>query len=691
MSHPQHLSVDSSNSCSFLLPYYLTPGTVLPAEISGELAVWQSSLPGLLDEQGRLVSPREEMSPEFLLTAVTQKHEYSFTVRMLGLECQWLAGYTREPDENPNIRSIFVASSLHLALSTEEGGFEALNSNYGVLFAKADYSESVAGATKLLQTPRFFRLAHEGFGILATPLDHEGHVDRPGELLYFETVDFVHYEEKGRIKLTQAALLDYSCELEAATLRYRIGWKEESGESRFVTTKDFIHFDDPQAGEMFSAKLTDLAIEDARAGQLIALTASEAAYLRNKLGRVRNVSVDAPAITLQAGAASLNLDNVRVTARYSDGSVALKSIEADPVEVAALDLSQPGEYTLEGKIVRHHFPYPMMKTRPDPAVLLYKGRYYFISTDDDRQRKIYIRSADTLEGLEDGRTEEVLLWDGDIPDGERHGEHWAPELHAIGGRLYCFLAISVNNKWHGVQAHVALLKGDDPMNPQHWETPRRVLDRHGKVLADLAIRERSISLDMTYFEHNGKSYVCWSQPRWFGEEQERAALYIATVNPEQPWRLTSDPVRICRNEYGWDRGGGVASGVSEGPYVLKRGDRIYMVHSGSNVGPNYTVGLLEIAAADDPLDPAAWKKSNYPWMHSLSQPGQYGPGHNMFVQDEFGDWYNIYHACDARGGFRHASIRPVHFRFDGSPILDMKDEEELLPEYEQVTLTIAVE
>lgn len=154
--------------------------------------------------------------------------------------------------------------------------------------------------------------------------------------------------------------------------------------------------------------------------------------------------------------------------------------------------------------------------------------------------------------------------------------------------------------------------------------------------------------------------------------------------------MTSDAVRICRNEYGWDRNGDVASGVSEGPHVLKHGDRLYMVFSGSNVGPRYTVGVLEMAASGNPLNPADWRKSNYPWMHSLGIPGQFGPGHNAFVQDEFGDWYNVYHACGVDGGWRDASIRPVHFRFDGSPVLDMRDEEELLPELEQVTVTIVV-
>ncbi|MFD1176677.1 family 43 glycosylhydrolase [Paenibacillus puldeungensis] len=680
------------NNTSFLLPYFLTSDVVLPAEIGGEAVVWRSSLFELLDKHGQLVSQREEISPEFRLTANTNRQEYSFTVRLLGEERRWLAGYTREPNENSNVYSRFVADSLHLALSREreEGGFEALNSNYGVLFAKADYSRSEAGETKLLQMPRFFRLAGQGFGILAIPLDYEEHVDGPGELLYFETQDFVHYEEKNRIKITQTAWLDYSCELDAATRLYRIGWKEESGETRFVTTKDFKDFSLPQPGVIFPARFAQLPIEGARAGQLIALTASEAAYLEHKLGRVRHVSVDDPIITLNAGAPSLNLNNARVTARYTDGSVALKRIEVDRNEAATIDLSQPGRHELEAKIVRHRFPYPMMNTRPDPYVLLYKGRYYFISTDDDWQRKIFIRSSETLEGLEDGKTEEVLLWNGNVPEGERRGEHWAPELHVICGKLYCFLAISVNNAWDGVQAHVALLEGEDPMNPAHWGTPQRVLNRHGEVLTDTHHRERDISLDMTYFELGGKSYVCWSQPKWIGEEQELAALYMATVNPEQPWRLTSDPVRICRNEYGWDRNGGIASGVSEGPYVLKQGSRMFMIFSGSGVGPTYAVGMMEMSAAEDPLDIHAWRKYNYPLMHSLSQPGQYGPGHNMFAQDEFGDWFNVYHACGVNGGHRHASIRPVHFRFDGSPILDMKDEEELLPEYERITLTVVV-
>lgn len=679
-------------SSNIRVPYFLTPHTLLPSEVGGEPIIWHSSLRGLVDARGHLTPPKEGWSDEFKLIATTLRHVYSFKVRMLGTDCQWLAGYTRQQNENPNEYSGFVANSLHLSLSSDGKSFKPLNHNYGILFAKADYSITVEGKTQLLEKPRMFRLADNGFGILAIPLDYRGQVTRRGELLYFETTDFVHYEEKGVLKLTDSAILEYSCELDGATLLYRINWTEKDGEAWYRSTKDFVHINAPQQSESIYSEIPVSSETNLdKSAQLLAITPAEANHVRNKLGRIGNVSIEPPRIHVASGSSLLDLNFVRAKAIYSDGSYALKRIEIDPEEFSAMDLTESGEYTLRARVVRKHFPYPMMSTRPDPYILFWKGRYYFISTDDDGQKRIYIRSALTLEELEDGRAEEVLLWDGNVPHGERHGQHWAPELHVICGKLYCFLAISVNGEWHGVQAHVAVLEGDDPMVPNHWGEPRRVLNRQGEVLANPYIHERCVTLDMTYFEHKGKSYVCWSQAQWFGEEQERASLYLATVNPQDPWRLTCPPARICRNEYGWDRNGGEASGVSEGAFVLVQEHKLFMVFSGSSVGPNYAVGLLEMDASSDPMDPDSWKKWNYPVMHSHSLPGQYGPGHNMFMQDHYGDWYHVYHACGRNGGFRHASIHPIHFRLDGSPILDIKDEEELLPELEWLNMTIKVE
>lgn len=66
--------------------------------------------------------------------------------------------------------------------------------------------------------------------------------------------------------------------------------------------------------------------------------------------------------------------------------------------------------------------------------------------------------------------------------------------------------------------------------------------------------EDGITLDMTYFEVNGVSYVCWAQremtnDRGFGTSD----LYIATIDKQNPYQLTSDPTCILRPQYGWDR------------------------------------------------------------------------------------------------------------------------------------------
>src|SRR5690606_31791353 len=213
----------------------------------------------------------------------------------------------------------------------------ALNSNYGILFAKADYSYTVVGETILFGMPRLFRLAKQGFGILAIPLNEHGKIQRSGEVLFFTTTDFVHYEERGRIKLSENTLMDYSCELDAETLLYRIGWKEKDGKTRFVTTDDFIQFSSPKLGEMFPVNFHQLTVESAENAQLITLTASEAEYVRNKLGRVRHVSIDPLSVSIPVGSTSLHVDTIRATARYSDSSISLKRIAVDPVEVAALD------------------------------------------------------------------------------------------------------------------------------------------------------------------------------------------------------------------------------------------------------------------------------------------------------------------------------------------------------------------
>lgn len=69
---------------------------------------------------------------------------------------------------------------------------------------------------------------------------------------------------------------------------------------------------------------------------------------------------------------------------------------------------------------------------------------------------------------------------------------------------------------------------------------------------------------MTEFEVNGRVYAAWSQ-RQFHPVDQGAWLYIAQLDPEEPWKLISDPVLLSMPEYGWANN---HTFVDEGPFAL---------------------------------------------------------------------------------------------------------------------------
>src|SRR5699024_9407345 len=169
-----------------------------------------------------------------------------------------------------------------------------------------------------------------------------------------------------------------------------------------------------------------------------------------------------------------------------------------------------------------------------------------------------------------------------------------------------------------------------------------------------------------------------------------ASVFIATMDPADPTRLTSDPVRIVAPEYAWD------NTIAEGPNVLAHDGRLYLIYSGSTVGDTYTTGLATASAGEgaDLTDPGAWSKLNYPIQHSGMYNGhwQLGTGHGMWSQDEDGNLLYVFHASTDHNGLsgRDTFVRRVHFAADGLPVLDMELEEEVAPANSTVTVQVTV-
>lgn len=702
---------------------------------------WKSSDTSLVKDDGTVVGADGDAEKTVDLTATvtlgTTSTTKKFTgVRVMPKSAQKLSSYTRDRSINGGSR---VGNALHLALNNGTTT-TALNTNYGVAFAEAKINATAnteSTEVRGLVDPYLFQLKDGKYAYVAVFTDVNGNRVDGGQVAFSTSSNLTDWsgkpneDERGdMVTVTSDATLfdagSIAAGYDASAGEYRISWKV-NGVAKYVTTKDFKTFSEVKNGVGFERAQADLTGIDnavAGSGNAIALTKDVADSLTERLGRVHNTGVEVPTdITVQAnkttkddllaqinGGAELDNGNLSkgatATATYSDGSTFDFRVNWNQDDLNKIDLTEAGTYEISGTINQQNYSeqFPMMSNRADPNIVYYNGKYYAMGTSDTGGMKtLFIRSSDTLAGLKDQKAgtateggykvegQDVYLFGEN--DGLGHkGYHWAPELHVINGKLYCFYAtfpagkagdenITNSPNWAGPSAYVMELKdGGDPTKTADW-LEHRVQAKDGGVLSP-----HGLSIDMTYFEAGGKSYIAWSQ----GDQERKGAkanVSIAEVNSDKPWQAITEPQRLMRPEWGWE-----LDGVNEGPNVLVSGGKVYMVFSAQLVTPQYATGMLIANVGDDLTDPASWTKSNYPWLHNGTFAGQFGLGHNSYFTDPYGDTYNVYHAMTSgtNNTARHAGVVPVHFRADGTPIIDMTTSEELDQSKKNVTLKVVV-
>ena len=727
-----------------LVDYQLTAGATLPTAIAAApdaKVTWKSSDTSLVKDDGTVVGADGDAEKTVDLTATvtlgTTSTTKKFTgVRVMPKSAQKLSSYTRDRSINGGSR---VGNALHLALNNGTTT-TALNTNYGVAFAEAKINATAnteSTEVRGLVDPYLFQLKDGKYAYVAVFTDVNGNRVDGGQVAFSTSSNLTDWsgkpneDERGdMVTVTSDATLfdagSIAAGYDASAGEYRISWKV-NGVAKYVTTKDFKTFSEVKNGVGFERAQADLTGIDnavAGSGNAIALTKDVADSLTERLGRVHNTGVEIPTdITVQAnkttkddllaqinGGAELDNGNLSkgatATASYSDGSTFDFRVNWNQDDLNKIDLTEAGTYEISGTINQQNYSeqFPMMSNRADPNIVYYNGKYYAMGTSDTGGMKtLFIRSSDTLAGLKDQKAgtateggykvegQDVYLFGEN--DGLGHkGYHWAPELHVINGKLYCFYAtfpagkagdenITNSPNWAGPSAYVMELKdGGDPTKTADW-LEHRVQAKDGGVLSP-----HGLSIDMTYFEAGGKSYIAWSQ----GDQERKGAkanVSIAEVNSDKPWQAITEPQRLMRPEWGWE-----LDGVNEGPNVLVSGGKVYMVFSAQLVTPQYATGMLIANVGDDLTDPASWTKSNYPWLHNGTFAGQFGLGHNSYFTDPYGDTYNVYHAMTSgtNNTARHAGVVPVHFRADGTPIIDMTTSEELDQSKKNVTLKVVV-
>ncbi len=321
---------------------------------------------------------------------------------------------------------------------------------------------------------------------------------------------------------------------------------------------------------------------------------------------------------------------------------------------------------------------PFIAERADPYITKADDGYYYFTasypqrgnSDREGYDRVILRRSNTLEGLSDA--EEITIWHEDESD-ECFRYIWAPELHYIGGAWYVYFAGSTerDNVW-AIRCYVLACDSQDPYTG-NWTLKGRFQPAKGDTFS---FSNTGMSLDMTYFEHDGDHYVIWAQIAGASN------LYLAKIDPETPWKLKSKPIELTVPEYYWEK---ARYHVNEGPAVLITDKHVFVFYSAAGTGPEYCVGLLMADIDAKLMNKKSWTKLPEPLLTSTDLKGEYGPGHNSFTVDENGDWVFVYHArseeCfNGTCGFagqdplvdpcRHARLRKVLWTKDGMPILN---------------------
>jgi GH43 family beta-xylosidase len=286
---------------------------------------------------------------------------------------------------------------------------------------------------------------------------------------------------------------------------------------------------------------------------------------------------------------------------------------------------------------------PIASSGADPWVIFRDGAYYYCYSRSDM---VAVKKAERLQDIDRGRHK--FVWNP--PTGEAYSrELWAPELHYLDGKWYIYVAADDGrNETH----RMYVLEGTT-------QDPQDLFVLKGKI-ADSTDRW---AIDGTVLRTEaGELFFIWSG--WEDEVNVAQNLYIAPMS--NPWTISGDRVLISEPEYEWETVGRPA--VNEGPEVLQRGGRTFVVYSASGSWTDsYCLGQLELVGPN-PLNRSSWVKKAKPVF--TSGDSVFGPGHASFTVSPDGaeDWI-VYHAAKYRGSGWNREVRAQRFGWtaEGEP------------------------
>jgi GH43 family beta-xylosidase len=345
---------------------------------------------------------------------------------------------------------------------------------------------------------------------------------------------------------------------------------------------------------------------------------------------------------------------------------------ADAKSASLESLSKPGQYVLaqkDGKLVVAkpsisaerkratflvqdfprvmHNPRDATVSKPDPHVWLDKDGFYYgmhtVQVKEDYLPMLKLYKSDKLSTLYDDKNGKII-WHAP-KEGENSRNIWAPEIYHFKDAWYIYYS----GNW---KTRILTNTSADPTKGQ-WQDAGRLFVQGDDVRA----------IDGSFFRQNGKMYFIWSGMKGKGGQK----IWIARM--DGPTKLVGPRAMLSAPTYDWEiRGANFR--VNEGPNVLQRNGKTFLVYSASFCGsPYYCLGMLTCSQKADPMDPKSWAKSPVPVFESSDENGLWAVGHHCFARSKDGkqDWL-VYHAWPtASYTDRDVCMQQFGWNADGAP------------------------
>lgn len=275
----------------------------------------------------------------------------------------------------------------------------------------------------------------------------------------------------------------------------------------------------------------------------------------------------------------------------------------------------------------------------DPFIVECDGETYYTYTDGGYSISISkVQSLDDLTPI-DRKTVYRIGQDGIVAN------IWAPEIHKIGDKWYIIACAKFDKN---VVSAGSMPKAKDYKEHDDYYRYGFVLESKTEdVLGEYEFKgilapDNLNNIDGTYLQKDGKLYyVCSAY-------LDVSYQCICITEMENPYTLKTDSegknnsIIVSEPIFSWEKNGWR---VNEGPAVLYKGDRVYIVYSASGYSSGkYCLGLL--TCTGDIMRKSAWIKSPAKVYGQKPSEEIFHPGHCCFVYRDNGDIYMIYHATN---------------------------------------------